>query len=262
MRDPSPTIPYSVHRLRPADIKVVAGLGDSITAGVGALAPGVLEIANQYQGVSFDMGECDEHAGQVMEVYSQSAVPGGDRSWREYLTLPNILKVFNPKLRGYSRGVKSGAPLRIRNRRKKKSYHWISYNFADTGADSDDVIVQARRLVSRMKRDPHVDLERDWKLVTVLVGHNDICSHSCQRTDLFESIKDATPKAYARNVAKALDLLHQALPRTMVNVLAIAGRGERCRSHSGDLLMTYTSIYPCQILPRFWRSTRSHCPAI
>ena len=30
---PSPEIPTSVHRLRPADIKVVAALGDSLTAG-------------------------------------------------------------------------------------------------------------------------------------------------------------------------------------------------------------------------------------
>ena len=31
---------------------------------------------------------------------------GGDRTWREFMTLPNILKEFNPKLYGYSVGKK------------------------------------------------------------------------------------------------------------------------------------------------------------
>lgn len=32
-------------------------------------------------------------------------IPGGDSSWREFLTLPNILKEYNPNLRGYSTGT-------------------------------------------------------------------------------------------------------------------------------------------------------------
>ena len=62
---PSTTIPNSVHRLRPGDIKVagrcfwdvltlacfqvVAALGDSITAGVGARANSVLDIFTEYR---------------------------------------------------------------------------------------------------------------------------------------------------------------------------------------------------------------------
>lgn len=30
---------------------------------------------------------------------------GGDATWREYLTLPNILKEFNPNLKGFSTGT-------------------------------------------------------------------------------------------------------------------------------------------------------------
>lgn len=30
---------------------------------------------------------------------------GGDGTWREFLTLPNILKVYNPNLRGFSTGT-------------------------------------------------------------------------------------------------------------------------------------------------------------
>lgn len=31
--------------------------------------------------------------------------PGGEKTWREYLTLPNILKEYNPKIKGYSVGT-------------------------------------------------------------------------------------------------------------------------------------------------------------
>lgn len=49
--------PKSVHKLRPGDIDVVAGLGDSITSGVGALGRNLLSLRNEYRGVSFSTGE-------------------------------------------------------------------------------------------------------------------------------------------------------------------------------------------------------------
>lgn len=37
--------------------------------------------------------------------WSTCNFPGGDSTWREFLTLPNILKEYNPNLRGYSTGT-------------------------------------------------------------------------------------------------------------------------------------------------------------
>ena len=85
LRKPSPQIPTSVHKLRPGDIQVVAALGDSVTAGVGARANSVLDIFKEYRGVSFSVG--------------------GEKTWREYITLPNILELFNPNLYGQSYGI-------------------------------------------------------------------------------------------------------------------------------------------------------------
>ena len=34
-----------------------------------------------------------------------SKITGGAQSWREYLTIPNILKQFNPDLQGFSTGI-------------------------------------------------------------------------------------------------------------------------------------------------------------
>ena len=63
--------------------QVVAALGDSITVGVGAGAESVLDIGKRYRGVSFSSG--------------------GAGTWRDVVTLPNILKIFNPYLYGASR---------------------------------------------------------------------------------------------------------------------------------------------------------------
>ena len=69
-----------------------------------------------------------------------------------------------------------------------------------------------------------MDFYNDWKLVTVLVGHNDVCSHACNRLDLISPVKDATPAAYVDNVRRALDILHRDLPKTFVNLMAAAGK--------------------------------------
>lgn len=72
----------SVHKLRPGDIDIVGAIGDSLTAGNGALATNILQVVIENKGVSWSIG--------------------GQGSWHKYLTLPNILKVFNPNLYGYS----------------------------------------------------------------------------------------------------------------------------------------------------------------
>lgn len=66
-------MPTSVHKLRPGDIDVIAAMGDSLTAGAGAFAHNLLQIIVENRGVA--------------------ATGGGQGTWRQYLTLPNIIKV-------------------------------------------------------------------------------------------------------------------------------------------------------------------------
>lgn len=66
----SASIPESVHRLRPGDIDVVAAIGDSLTAGNGALATSILQVFIENKGVSWSIG--------------------GQGNWRKFLTV-NIL---------------------------------------------------------------------------------------------------------------------------------------------------------------------------
>lgn len=67
-------VPDSVHKLRPGDIDVIASMGDSLTAGVGIFASNILHLLVENRGVS--------------------AAGGGQGTWKQYLTIPNILKVI------------------------------------------------------------------------------------------------------------------------------------------------------------------------
>ena len=57
IREKSERQPASVHALRPADIMVIAAIGDSITCGTGALAKDVSGINNEYRGIAFSIGK-------------------------------------------------------------------------------------------------------------------------------------------------------------------------------------------------------------
>lgn len=78
----SKTVPTSVHKLRLGDIDIIGAIGDSLTAGNGAFANDVLQVLLEGRGASWAIG--------------------GQKTWRNFLTLPNIIKEFNPALYGYS----------------------------------------------------------------------------------------------------------------------------------------------------------------
>ncbi|XP_033334974.2 phospholipase B1, membrane-associated [Megalopta genalis] len=173
--------PESVHRLRPGDIDIVGGLGDSLVAGSGALEEFAIGTFIEARGVSWCVG--------------------GQGDWRRFLTVPNLLKMFNPNLFGYSTGtgefISSKAKL----------------NIAFPVAATEDALQQARILVQRIKSDPKVDFKRQWKLVTIFFGANDICSAQCYSPAQFSPIR------YALHLRRTLDFLKIALPRTLVNLV-------------------------------------------
>lgn len=176
---PSETVPTSVHRLRPADIKVVAALGDSITTGFGAKAKNLLQLGTEYRGVSWSIG--------------------GDKTLDTVTTLPNILKKFNPDLKGMSKGQGTAQ---------------TKFNVAVSGAKIAGIPGQVRRLIEAMKSDTSVDFENDWKLVTLFIGGNDLCSYCNDRATL-------SPQNYSHHLKTSLDILYNEVPRVMVNILEI-----------------------------------------
>ncbi|KAK5852759.1 hypothetical protein PBY51_006602 [Eleginops maclovinus] len=176
---PSDSVPTSVHKLRPADIKVVAALGDSLTAGSGAKAKNLFDLNKEYKGVSWSIG--------------------GDASLETVTTLPNILKMFNPTLKGFSKGQGS-----IRK----------AFNMAVPGAKTSGIPVQVQALIKAMKGNKEVNFEKDWKLVTIFVGGNDLCHYCLDQNNL-------SPTNYSHNLMLSLDMFYKEVPRLLVNVVPV-----------------------------------------
>ncbi|XP_040848681.1 phospholipase B1, membrane-associated [Ochotona curzoniae] len=181
-KDPSNEIPTSVHRLKPADIKVIGAMGDSLTAGNGAgsLPGNVLDVITQYRGLSWSVG--------------------GDQNISTVTTLANILREFNPSLQGFSVGT------------GRETTSGAFFNQAVAGARADGLVAQAQRLVTLMKNDTRINFQEDWKVITVFIGGNDLCD-SCNDPARY------SPQNFTDNIAMALDILHAEVPRAFVNLV-------------------------------------------
>lgn len=88
------------------------------------------------------------------------SLPGGQGNWRKFLTLPNILKEFNPKLVGYATA---------------DSFTWhpeSQFDIGEAGAMVQDLPFMTKQLVKRIKKHPKVDFQKDWKvLIFQFFGH-------------------------------------------------------------------------------------------
>lgn len=174
--------PQTIHELSPKFVDVVGAMGDSITAGFGALSSDETEVDMQFRGVSWTIG--------------------GDGALEEVATLPNILRVFNPAVKGASRFVGG-----VEHPNSK-------LNLAVGGSKSAQMLGQAEDLVNRLNEmENNVD---NWKVISIWIGGNDLCE-----------IRDdgTTPEEYARgyiqNVKAALDYLHANVQRAFVNVMLV-----------------------------------------
>uniref|UniRef100_A0AAF5DKC0 Ig-like domain-containing protein n=1 Tax=Strongyloides stercoralis TaxID=6248 RepID=A0AAF5DKC0_STRER len=176
----SASVPKSVHSLRPADIKHVMALGDSLTAANGAGAEDPISILLQYRGLAF--------------------LAGGDKGLEKHITIPNILKKYNSELFGYSLGI--GSP----------DVWPVSFlNAAVPGAVASDLLGQARDLVHKLKSHPNIiDMKEDWKLLNIFIGGNDAC-HFCNHPQ-------DSPKTFADQIGEAIQFIKDNVPRVIVSL--------------------------------------------
>ncbi|RNA35913.1 phospholipase membrane-associated-like [Brachionus plicatilis] len=209
----SDEVPTSVHKLKPGDIKVVAALGDSLTASLGSNARTILGLLIEYRGRSWSIG--------------------GNQELEKLLTLPNLLKKFNPNLKGFSVGKnimfsgKTGKGL----------------NVAVSGQEANHVPEQASILIDRLRSDPEIDFQNDWKLVTIFVGGNDLCDY-CNDRDLHN------PLAYATYLQHALDLLYKEVPRVFVNLVSVLNVNDVKLLNKGLICsLLHKRVCPCAAYP-------------
>ncbi|XP_014485906.1 PREDICTED: phospholipase B1, membrane-associated-like isoform X2 [Dinoponera quadriceps] len=178
----SQEVPDSVHKLRPGDIDVIAAMGDSLTAGAGIFANNLFQIIVENRGVT--------------------ALGGGQGTWRQYVTLPNILKEFNHNLIGYALGD------------SLTTHNASQLNVAESGAMSDDMPYMAETLVKRIKNDPRIDVEKHWKLISLMIGDNDFCTNIC-----WDSSPWSLLDKHKADLLQALTTLRDNLPRTLVSLI-------------------------------------------
>ncbi|POI35882.1 hypothetical protein CIB84_000366, partial [Bambusicola thoracicus] len=169
-RSPSSPSPTSVHSLKPADVKIIAALGDSLTAGTGIASYSLMDLATQFRGLSWSIG--------------------GDDSLENVTTLPNIFREFNAKIEGYSTGTGS------------ENDPNAFLNQAVPGAQAEHLPAQARALLRLMKTDSRIDFSADWKIITVHIGGNDLCNY-CKDPDHYSAVN------FTSRIQETLDILHE-----------------------------------------------------
>jgi hypothetical protein len=187
----SATVPTSIHRLTPGDVDIIGALGDSLTAANGAFAINGLQTTLEGRGVSWSIG--------------------GLGNWRRFITLPNLIKEFNPNLYGYTE-----VPNSLGFQRESK------FNVAEPGGTSNHIVRQAKNLVKRMRSDPNVDIQQHWKVVTIMVGSNDFCLDICY----FDN-QDKLIEVGRSNMIRALRIIRDNLPRTLVNLVVPVGKRKK-----------------------------------
>ncbi|KAK5886630.1 hypothetical protein CesoFtcFv8_017644 [Champsocephalus esox] len=79
---------------------------------------------------------------------------------------------------------------------------------------SKNVSDQIRHMIDTFKSYPGLNFEEDWKVVTMMIGMNDICDY-CKDKTLF------SPDRFIHHMTEALDMMMKEIPRTIVNVVQI-----------------------------------------
>ncbi|XP_055692992.1 phospholipase B1, membrane-associated-like [Lutzomyia longipalpis] len=179
----SATPPVSVHQVRPGDVDIIAAVGDSLTTATAANSVALWEVMVENRGVSWSIG--------------------GQGTWRTHLTLPNIIKEFNPQLFGYSLSDSYNV------------HRKAQFNVAENIATTSDMPYNAKKLVRRMKLDPRVNMTHHWKIVTYMIGGNDFCSDVCYQANATMWINEMQEKY----LIESLRYLRDNLPRTIVNLV-------------------------------------------
>ncbi|XP_046877833.1 phospholipase B1, membrane-associated-like [Hypomesus transpacificus] len=88
------------------------------------------------------------------------------------------------------------------------------FNLAVTGHNTFNLPGQTRHLIDTLRKFEDLNFEEDWKLLTILIGMNDICDY-CKDKTLF-SVDN-----FIHYMTVSLEMLMNEVPRMIVNVVQI-----------------------------------------
>jgi phospholipase B1 len=174
----------SVQDLRIDDITVIAAIGDSITAGYSAIPKADVNGA-------IGLGDLREDRGKSFST-------GGDSGAE---SLGNFMAQFSSKVSGRSYGSRGLSIFMGHNNDKD------ALNAGVVRAEVNDLSKQVDWVYSQMQNDKTVNIENDFKLMTLYVGANNICS-SC--------ITAVDPAQWANEIRSVLKKLEAKIPRLIV----------------------------------------------
>ncbi|KAM7443748.1 hypothetical protein ABFA07_007625 [Porites harrisoni] len=174
--------PSSVHQLQVSDIKVIAAMGDAFTVGLGAQALSLNGFFTDFKGISWSIG--------------------GEGYLNQSTTLPNIIRQFNPLLKGASVTSPSMDNIPYND----------DLNVAFVGASARDLENQAKDFVSRLKNMKNIDYENDWKLLTMWIGTEDLCQVCADMDKL-------GPRSFIKYVMRTLNYLKEEVPHLFINLV-------------------------------------------
>jgi phospholipase B1 len=182
----------SILRVRPKDIKVIAAIGDSITAGFGAAG-----LSNPNQALDFSL---------LVENRGLSFAIGGDD---KAITLGNFFAQSNPDIAGRSVGTHGPNICTPTFCLGVYTPELDNLNAARTGATSTNLNNQVDYLIQQMKNMSQINYEQDFKLISVMIGANDLC-RSCRNLLTADQFED--------NLKTLLERIRLQIPRTIVNM--------------------------------------------
>ena len=170
---PSPSPPSDVRHIRPVDAKAFLAMGDSITAAFAAKEILKLDGIREFRGLSWSIG-------------------GDDDAY----TVPNFFARVSGHVHKAPLGASLGVqiPLEAVNIKGHPIRDWDprvdQLNGAVSLAKIQDLDAQMDYLVAQSKKTPGLDFGNDWKVLTILIGANNLCA-SCE-----PNRKDVTPEFF------------------------------------------------------------------
>lgn len=212
-----------VYDLRPNDIKVVMALGDSITAGFGIM--GAEGDLNEFRGKSWAIG------GDAGET-----------------TVPNFLRTYTPDLQGAAKGshlleycAGPECPL--------FQYHpeVDVFDAAQSGAMVVNIPVhELDYLIRAVHSNPKINVTNDWKLLTIWIGANDLCSACDSGNESYTG-----PDAFEKYMTETLERVRTTMPRTFVNLVPMFNLSEVYtlgRKSFNCVLHQRTFVFECECI--------------
>jgi len=143
----------------------------------------------------------------------QSWSIGGDPNAQ---TVATFLRFYTPNIVGASLGNKTLANLEDRFVYEDSD----ALNVAVTGAEIPDLLDQTTNLRNQLKELNEtgvIDMENDWKLLTILIGGNDLCESCCSVN---------TADDYEFHLRSILDEIRNNIPRVFVNLVPMSNLSE------------------------------------